>query len=246
MTKNHKEVAIVKELLRFPVKSMAGERVEEVKLGWHGFAGDRRYAFVKRGDKTGLPWLSARDYPQLILYRPHFLSPERIDSSEIEVCTPAGSYFDLKSEELRMEIELIYGNKIELMQLWRGTYDSMALSLISLQAIDTISQQIGSELEIERFRPNIVVESLDGKPFPEDRWVGELLNFGDRSDSASVRADRKDLRCSIVNLDPGTAKSNSNILDLIVRSRKNLLGLYGSTQRPGTIKVGDIISMLKS
>ena len=31
-------------LWRYPVKSMAGERLEQTELGWHGLPGDRRYA----------------------------------------------------------------------------------------------------------------------------------------------------------------------------------------------------------
>lgn len=32
-------------LWRYPVKSMAGEALPEVGVSWHGFAGDRRWAF---------------------------------------------------------------------------------------------------------------------------------------------------------------------------------------------------------
>ena len=37
----------VLDLYRYPVKSMAGERLEEIRLGWHGLEGDRRYAFMR-------------------------------------------------------------------------------------------------------------------------------------------------------------------------------------------------------
>ena len=44
-----REVGRVVALWRYPVKSMAAERSTEADVGWHGLAGDRRWAFV-RGD----------------------------------------------------------------------------------------------------------------------------------------------------------------------------------------------------
>ena len=34
-------------LWRFPVKSMAPERLAEIDVSWHGFSGDRRWAFIR-------------------------------------------------------------------------------------------------------------------------------------------------------------------------------------------------------
>ena len=50
------EIGHVEALFRYPVKSMAGERLEEANLGWHGLDGDRRLAARGTGfspDKTG-------------------------------------------------------------------------------------------------------------------------------------------------------------------------------------------------
>ncbi len=38
-------VGVVAALYRYPVKSMCGEAIDEGRLWWHGFDGDRRYAF---------------------------------------------------------------------------------------------------------------------------------------------------------------------------------------------------------
>lgn len=49
----------VEAIFRYPVKSMAGERLETENLGWHGLEGDRRLAFRRIEDRGGFPWLSA-------------------------------------------------------------------------------------------------------------------------------------------------------------------------------------------
>lgn len=245
MDKDYIEVGYVSEIWRYPVKSMAGEPLESTRLGWHGLGGDRRFAFSRLGNPTGLPWLSARELPRLVLYRARFEDPAD-EESPILVTTPEGSTTSLDDPGLLDELQQAHGGALQLTQLWRGTYDSMALSLISRAAIRAISGRTGLTLEVERFRPNLLVEVSDSREFPEDRWVGDLLVFGARPDSARVRVNRKDPRCMIVNLDPVTGRQDPMVLREIVQGRKNLLGVYGSTERPGTICVGDTIRLLKS
>jgi uncharacterized protein YcbX len=48
-------LGVVRNLLRYPVKSMAGTPLESAYLGWHGFAGDRRFAFRRVADESGFP-----------------------------------------------------------------------------------------------------------------------------------------------------------------------------------------------
>ena len=64
------EIGQVEALFRYPVKSMAGERLEFAELGWHGLEGDRRLAFRRVGNHSGMPWLTATRLPELLLYAP--------------------------------------------------------------------------------------------------------------------------------------------------------------------------------
>lgn len=241
-----KEVGQVVELARYPVKSMKGEVLSAARVGWHGVAGDRRYAFRKLGNRTGLPWLSARDCPSLVLYRGLFENPENVDESKVTVVTPDGAPFDFYDPNLASRIEMQYKRtKIEPAQLWRGTYDSMDVSIITKASIASLGRDVGATLEVERFRANVVIESSDSRDYPEDKWIGELLLFGDRPDSARVRVNRKDLRCMVINLDPSSGKQDPRIMKTVVATRRNFLGAYGVTERPGTMLAGDTIYLLK-
>ncbi|MEX0909152.1 MAG: MOSC N-terminal beta barrel domain-containing protein, partial [Gemmatimonadaceae bacterium] len=64
------ELGRVRELVRYPVKSMAGIPAESAFLGWHGLAGDRRFAFRRLGDDSSFPWLTASRVAELLLYQP--------------------------------------------------------------------------------------------------------------------------------------------------------------------------------
>lgn len=48
-------VGHVRALNRFPVKSMAGERLDMAELDWQGIEGDRQYAFVRAANGTRFP-----------------------------------------------------------------------------------------------------------------------------------------------------------------------------------------------
>ncbi len=61
-SRNGTSVGRVVGLWRYPVKSMAGEALKEAEVSWHGFAGDRRWAFIRDGMvNSGFPWLTLRE-----------------------------------------------------------------------------------------------------------------------------------------------------------------------------------------
>lgn len=241
MREQLQEIGIIEKIFRYPVKSMRGESIEQSKLGWHGIEGDRRYGFVKIGNKTGFPWLTMRDVPKLILYSAAFVKPENLQESPIVVMTPAGLSFDIESADLLNEINGLSNHKTYLIHLWSGIFDAMDISLITTGSIDSISNEVGKPLGIDRFRPNILIRAIDERKYPEDKWVGKTIVFGNRNNSARVNVNRKDIRCMVVNVESDSAKQDPVILKEIVSKRKNLLGVYGTTRWPGTIEVGDTV-----
>jgi len=86
------EVGSVAAPWRYPVKSMAAEALRSVGVGWHGLAGDRRWAFVRPGMvHRGFPWLTIREAPQLWRFEPYFIDSENVEASKTLVKTPDGS-----------------------------------------------------------------------------------------------------------------------------------------------------------
>jgi uncharacterized protein len=66
-------VGRVAGLWRYPVTSMAAEPLDGVEVSWAGLAGDRRWAFIRAGQvRSGFPWLTIRERPELAHYRPRF------------------------------------------------------------------------------------------------------------------------------------------------------------------------------
>ncbi len=238
------EVGWVCEIVRYPVKSMAGTATESAVLGWHGLDGDRRFAFRRLGDESGFPWLSASRLPELLLYHPVGLDESSGEPLPTHVRTPDGRHVAFGSAELNAEIIERFGGGVALMKLNHGIFDEAAISVISLATMAGIAREAGLELDRRRFRANIVVETEHREPFLEDEWVGGMLVFGDREPRPALSVTRRDLRCVMVNLDPETAAKDARIMKTVVRLNENTAGVYATVVRTGTIRVGDRVSLV--
>lgn len=240
------ELGRVRELYRYPVKSMAATPIESAQLGWHGLDGDRRFAVRRLADHSGFPWLTASHCPELLLYRPEGRDANAEEPLPTHVLTPAGERLELGSEALRAELGGRFGSGVELMQARSGVFDEATVSVISNSTILGIARELDRPLDRRRFRPNIVFETSDPQPFGEDRWVGGTLRFGDDESGAAVSVTMRDLRCVVVNLDPDTAQQDPLIMRTIVRLNQNNAGVYGTVVRTGTIAVGQRVRLAEA
>jgi len=238
------EIGRVFEIVRYPVKSMAGTPTESALLGWHGVDGDRRFAFRRVGNKSGFPWLSASRLPALLLYHPVGLDESTGEPLPTHVRTPAGSLVQLGSAALEAELAERLGNHVELMKLKHGIFDEAAVSVISLATIAGIGREAGLDLDRRRFRANILVETERSDPFLEDAWVGRMLVFGDNNSGPTVSVTLCDERCMMVNLDPETGAQDARVMKTVVRLNKNNAGVYATVVRTGAIHVGDRVSLV--
>jgi uncharacterized protein len=222
------EVGRVAGLWRYPVKSMAAEALSEVEVGWAGFAGDRRWAFV-RGDvpRSGFPWLTIREDEAMLDHVPRFAQPERPDRSRVVVTTPSGHEFDVHDPALAASM----GEGVRAIKQDRGVFDAMPLSLITTAGIADLGGLMGYELDVQRFRPNLLVESDER----EDAWVGRVLSVG----GMTMRVDQRDERCVIITIDPVTRERDPAVLRTLASERDVCIGVYGSVVRPGTVAIGD-------
>ena len=169
------EVGRVNALWRYPVKSMAAEALRSVDVGWHGLAGDRRWAFIRPGmERSGFPWLTIREAPQLWRYAPYFTEPEDAEASKTVVRTPDGSELEVADPALAAH----FGDGVRVMKQYSGVFDTMPLSLLTVQSVEELSASVGSPLTSSRFRPNILIDAPSGGSFPEDSWTGSVLRIG--------------------------------------------------------------------
>jgi len=228
----------VTALFRYPVKSMMGEQLDAAQLGWHGLEGDRRLAFRRVDDRGGFPWLTASRLPELLRYAPLRLPPAAGGDLPTHVRTPEGEELALFGRELAEAVGRRHGAPVEMLHLSRGIFDEAGVSVITAATVSDVARLAGRPPDVRRFRPNILVTSIRSVPFEEDDWVGGVLWFGEPGDGAAVHLTQRDVRCSMVNLDPDSARADPEVLKAIVRERDTRVGVYGTVVRVGDIAAG--------
>ena len=235
------EIGHVEAIFRYPAKSMGSERLEVAKLGWHGLDGDRRLAFRRMDDRSGFPWLTASKLPDLLLFAPHRRQDGARGDLPTHIRTPDGEQMPVFGQDLATEVGRRFGAPVQMMQLDHGIFDEASISVIAFDTVREIGRLAGRSLDVRRFRPNVVVRLLRSVPFQEDEWLGGVLSFGEGDDAPAITVTMRDVRCSMVNLDPNSASPAPEVLKAVVRANQNNAGIYGAVTRTGRLAVGQTI-----
>jgi hypothetical protein len=235
------EIGQVEGIFRYPVKSMRGEPLDAANLGWHGLDGDRRLALRRMNDRGDFPWLSASKLPDLVRFAPQRREDGVQAHLPTHIRTPDGEEMPVFGDDLAAEIERRYGAPVQMTQLKHGIFDEASISVIASDTVREIARLAGQPPDVRRFRPNIVVRLLRPAPFQEDEWLGGVLSFGEAADAPAITVTMRDVRCSMVNLDPDSASPAPEMLKAVVRANQNNAGIYGAVTRIGRLAVGQTI-----
>ena len=207
----------VSQLWRYPVKSLAGESLTTVGIGRDGIPGDR---VVRVRGPEGVR-TSRRQYQLLGLRgtldpggRP-YINGHAWNSPEALALVKGAAGLDAWIEG------------------WQGLdrFDILPLLVATDGAVAAFGR------DIRRLRPNIVIAGVEG--LAERDWAGMRLRIGD----AVVRLDSLRARCQMTTIDPDTLAVDPGVLRDIVRRFDGKLALNAEVERPGTIKVGDPVSL---
>jgi uncharacterized protein YcbX len=232
-------VGVIRQLARYPVKSMQGEALPSLPLTLQGFEEDRRYAFVQAASHSAFPWLTGRELPELLHYETRV---EKAGTPEVTVAvtTASGERWPVDSEELRKVLEARSGKSLFLLRDHRGSFDNSAVSLISRQTVARIAEETGTKENAWRFRPNLLVDLESGEAFDELKWVGRVLRLGR---TARIAVTEMDERCVMITLDPATGESTPSILKCVVQQHNKSAGVYVTVLTPGEVRVGDSVAI---
>jgi uncharacterized protein YcbX len=235
------EIGQVEAIFRYPVKSMRGDQLEAADMGWHGIEGDRRMALRRMEDRSGFPWLTASKLPELVLFTPQRREDGTPGDLPTHIRTPDGEELAAFGADLAAEVGRRYGSPVEMMQMKHGIFDDASISVIASETANEITRLAGQSADVRRFRPNIVVRLARPVPFQEDEWLGGVLRFGEGQEAPAITVTMRDVRCSMVNLDPDSGRSTPEVLKAVVRANQNNAGIYGTVTRTGRLAVGQSI-----
>jgi uncharacterized protein YcbX len=189
---------------------------------------------VQAGSRSAFPWLTARELPELLHFRPVFTDDG--PRPRVLVTTPDGRSVPVDDDALLRELEERAGRPLYLLQDHRGCYDIAYLSLISTATLRRIADLSDMAMEPGRFRANLVIDTSTADALPEPGWVGHTLRLGE---AARIAVTEQDRRCAIITLHPDTASADPEVLRAVARSLDSCAGVYASVLTPGTVRPGD-------
>ena len=210
----------VTEIWRYPVKTMAGEKLQRASIGPLGIAGDR---VVHVQDARS--WvITSRSHPRFLGHQGS-LGPDGAILVD-------GRRWD--SSEVAAEVEDLVGPGARLAR-YDGPERFDVLPL--LVATDGAIAAFGHDRR--RLRPNLVIGGVEG--LAEREWPGGRLQIG----KVLIGVRNLRTRCIMTSYDPDTQVQNIEITLDIVRRFNGRLALNCFVIEGGEIAVGDEVQLVR-
>lgn len=124
-------------------------------------------------------------------------------------------------------------------------YDCWPLLVMTTSAVRSLAAALpGSNTDIRRFRPSLVVDTGDDAGHPEFSWTGRTAVIG--GDSGPLIEFLKPCpRCVMTTREvAGGIPADRQVLRHIVRDLDQNLGVYARITRPGPVRTGDEVRFL--
>jgi hypothetical protein len=256
----------VDSLWRFPVKSMRGQELNEAFAGFSGIYGDRICAFRSSASPKGFPYLTAREQRRLLQYCPRFRYPDKaarpVNLAEAESMSPGLNPVFADTQELMVDVDTPTGEvlaiddpslirmlsdgisgapDLSLVRSDRAMTDCRPVSLISVQSVRQLGDEIGSAVNQRRFRANIYLDIDAENSFAENGFVGRSMRIGSK---VMISIVERDPRCVMITLHPDTGESTPELLRQVAQAHDGMAGVYGAVLVEGTVRKGDAVQLL--
>ena len=210
----------VTEIWRYPVKTMAGEKLPRARLGPLGIEGDR---VVHVEDAQGQV-ITSRSHPRFLGHK----GTLGLDGEPLVDGRP------WNSREVAATVEEIAGSRSKLVR-HEGVERFDVLPL--LVATDGAIAAFGHDHR--RLRPNIVIGGVEG--LAEREWPGACLRIG----KVLIGVQDLRLRCIMTAYDPDTQVRDKEITRDIYRRFEGKLALNCFVIEGGELTVGDDVQLAR-
>jgi uncharacterized protein YcbX len=209
----------VKEIWRYPVKSMAGERLERADITPLGIANDRVILTVNPQGRV----VTARSHPALLGHQ-GATGPDGIPLVDGRPWTDPTVLADVR-KIAGPQVELIHNNTA-------ARFDVLPLLVATDGAIAAFGR------DGRRLRPNLVIGGVEG--LDERHWPGRRLRMG----GVTINLDDLRARCVMTIYDPDTLQRDPAVLKDIVQRFEGKLALNAAVETAGSIELNQQVELL--
>ena len=224
------------EIRRHPVKSMAGERLEQAEVDARGVVGDRWWAVVDTDGRLS----SGKDSRRFRRRDAVFDYAARTVDDHVEV-SGRGVSWRVGQAELDAELSAAMGAEVAVRAEGGVPHqDAGQVSLVGTASLDWCREHLGVDGNARRIRPNLVVATEE--PFVEESWEGAVLHIGA---DVALRVVERIERCRMVDIAQGGLPEQRGWLKSLGRERYLCLGVYAEVVAPGTLVRGDRLHVVR-
>ena len=233
---------VVKSIIIYPIKGMQGTSLASCNVLERGFENDRRYMLIDRNDnfvsQRSHPIL-ALIRPQIIddeirilfksnvvLSFPLSLSSGRVVEATLFENTVQGT---LVSDEVSNQLSNLIDDEVRLIKMTNeitrnkklikgpastevSFADGYPYLIAGTASLNQLNQKMDHSVMMDRFRPNIVVET--NVPHEEDEW--ESIQIG----NAKLMIIKPCARCQVITINQQTAVKSKETLKVLSSYRK--------------------------
>ncbi|MEQ1794411.1 MAG: MOSC N-terminal beta barrel domain-containing protein [Nitrospira sp.] len=257
-------VGAVRELWRYPVKSMVGEQLSAVAVTERGVEGDRRFALIDSETGHVVSAKNPRRWPTMF----SFHARQRLGApTDVEITLPDGTILVSSASEVNAVLSERLGRKVTLtsvppsqpvLEQFSPSLDGLSerdseamvkippatffdeapvhlLTTATLHALQ--SRYSDGRFDVRRFRPNVLIETeLSASGFVENDWKGGIVTIG-----AQVRLTVTSLcaRCVMTTLPQQGLPQDLAILRTAVQQNQGMVGVLATVVTPGVVQAGD-------
>lgn len=231
------QLGTTRELWRYPVSSLTGERLAAADLDGTGIAGDRQWGLFDGGNAAVAAPESERRWRPVpgLRSRQGENGPEMSDDGEIWHAVPSQSADAAASKHLDFPVRFQrYGETNAAPRYERGHLHILTTgSLARLQALLP-----AAVIDVRRFRPNILIETdASDVDFVEQRLIGKRLTVG----NAVVEISEPCARCAFTALGQPDIPFDKDVLHAIAKHGGGGFGVLAKVVTAGRIASGDAV-----
>jgi uncharacterized protein YcbX len=226
----------IRELRRFPVKSMGGESLDWVVLNLRGLPGDRWFAVE---DSRG--YFASGKSTRRFRRRDAIFNYAATTHDDHVVVRRDDRTWVVGDPALDAELSAAMGLAVRVTAEGEISHqDAGQVSLVGTASLVWCQAQLRIDADPRRIRANILVETAEA--FVEDTWVGQVVGAGE----ARLRVVERIERCRMVDLAQDGVATTTPFLKALAAARDVRLGVYAAVVMPGRLAVGDAVTPLRS
>jgi uncharacterized protein len=255
----------VKQLFIHPIKGLTPQEIDRAVVeADFGIRGDRALAlmFADAIEEPGrlVPWMSKKhfavqnDWPGLAALDCHYQG----DQDLLSVRKNGMELLVANIQTERDQIDLFFTNYLAGLtptESARHPHPSpvklvgdptgntrypdrhpVHISLVSQATLDAIAAAVGCDIDVRRFRPNIVLDGVD--PWEEFKWVGEQRMISNAKLTISAPIGR----CLNIEVNPDTGERDLPLFSLLQEQFGHAkTGVVAQVNVGGIVEVGDSV-----